>query len=104
MIAVVSFVAPFAYAGFFFDAADLRPVGYLQLVFLFVVGLFYNVSQLVRVHRSLNEWVQQRSHAKTELRNILSHELKTPLTVIASYTQRSKAPHSARSIETRRKR
>jgi signal transduction histidine kinase len=35
----------------------------------------------------LKERAEQRSQAKTELLNILSHELKTPLTVIASYTQ-----------------
>ena len=92
MIAIVSFVAPFAYAGFFFDASDLRPATYLQLVFLFVVSLFYgHFSQLVRVHRTLTERAEQRSQAKTELLNILSHELKTPLTIIASYTQALKS-------------
>ena len=92
MIAIVSFVAPFAYAGFFFDATDLRPATYLQLIFLFVVSLFYgHFSQLVRVHRTLTERAEQRSQAKIELLNILSHELKTPLTVIASYTQAIKS-------------
>jgi signal transduction histidine kinase len=92
MIAIVSFVAPFAYAGFFFDAKDDRPGSYLQLVFLFIVSLFYgHFSQLVRVHRNLKERAEQRSQAKTELLNILSHELKTPLTVIASYTQALKS-------------
>jgi signal transduction histidine kinase len=92
MIAVVSFVAPFAYAGLFFDWSDHRPASYLQLVFLFVVSLFYgHFSQLVRVHRTLTERAEQRSLAKSELLNILSHELKTPLTVIASYTQALKS-------------
>jgi signal transduction histidine kinase len=88
MIALVSLFAPFAYAGFFFDAADYNPASYLQLVVLLVVGLFYgHFSQLVRTQRMLAERAKQRSQAKTELLNILSHELKTPLTVIASYTQ-----------------
>jgi signal transduction histidine kinase len=88
MIAIVSFAAPFAYAGFFFDLAHLSPGSYLQLVFLFVVSLFYgHFSQLIRVHRMLQERSEQRSQAKTELVNILSHELKTPLTIIASYAQ-----------------
>jgi signal transduction histidine kinase len=92
MIAIVSFVAPFAYAGFFFDASDHRPASYLQLVFLFVVSLFYgHFSQLVRVHKTLSERAEQRSQAKTELLNILSHELRTPLTVIASYSQALKS-------------
>lgn len=92
MIAIVSFVAPFAYAGFFFGASDLNPGSYLQLVFLFVVSLFYgHFSQLVRLHRTLSELAEQRSRAKTELLNILSHELKTPLTVIGSYTQALKS-------------
>ena len=92
MIAIVSFVAPFAYAGFFFDSTDFRPASYLQLVFLFVVSLFYgHFSQLVRTHRALEERAEQRSQAKTELLNILSHELRTPLTVIASYSQALKS-------------
>jgi len=39
----------------------------------------------------LTERAEQRSQAKTELLNILSHELKTPLTVIASYSQALKS-------------
>lgn len=35
----------------------------------------------------LTERAEQRSHAKTELLNIVSHELKTSLTIIPSYTQ-----------------
>jgi signal transduction histidine kinase len=92
MIAIVSLVAPFAYAGFFFEPADYHPGNYLQLAFLFVVGLFYgHFSQLVRTQRLLSERAEQRNQAKTELLNILSHELKTPLTVIGSYTQALKS-------------
>jgi signal transduction histidine kinase len=92
MIAIISLVAPFAYAGFFFEPADYHPGNYLQLAFLFVVGLFYgHFSQLVRTQRLLSERAEQRNQAKTELLNILSHELKTPLTVIGSYTQALKS-------------
>lgn len=92
MIAVISLIAPFAYAGFFFDATDYNLGSCLQLVFLLVAGLFYgHFSQLVRTQRILTERAEQRSQAKTELLNILSHELKTPLTVIASYTQALKS-------------
>jgi signal transduction histidine kinase len=92
MIAVVSFVAPVAYAGIFFHSGDFLPGHYLQLAFLFVVGLFYgHFSQLMRVQQTLRERAEQRNQAKTELLNILSHELKTPLTVIASYSQALKS-------------
>jgi signal transduction histidine kinase len=92
MIAIVSLIAPAAYAGFFFQSTDYHPGNYLQLAFLFVVGLFYgHFSQLVRTQRLLTERAEQRNRAKTELLNILSHELKTPLTVIASYTQALKS-------------
>jgi signal transduction histidine kinase len=92
MIAIVSLIAPFAYAGFFFEPADYHPGNYLQLAFLFVVGLFYgHFSQLVRTQRLLSERAEHRNQAKTELLNILSHELKTPLTVIGSYTQALKS-------------
>jgi len=88
MIAIVSFVAPFAYAGIFFSTDDFLPGNYVQLAFLFVVGLFYgHFSQLMRAQRTLKERAEQKNQAKTELLNILSHELKTPLTVIASYAQ-----------------
>jgi signal transduction histidine kinase len=92
MIATISLIAPFAYAGFFFEPADYNPGNYLQLAFLFVVGLFYgHFSQLVRTQRLLSERAEQRNQAKTELLNILSHELKTPLTIIGSYTQALKS-------------
>ncbi len=88
MIAVISLLAPIVYAGIFFEGPDQQPASYLQLVFLFIVGLFYgHFSQLVRTQRALKERAEHRSQAKAELLNILSHELKTPLTVIASYTQ-----------------
>lgn len=92
MIAMISLSAPFVYAVFFFDAADHNSGSYLQLVFLTIVGIFYgHFAQLVRSERLLAERAEQRSQAKTELLNILSHELKTPLTVIASYSQALKS-------------
>jgi signal transduction histidine kinase len=92
MIAMISLAAPFVYAAFFFDATDHNPGSYLQLVFLTIVGFFYgHFAQLVRSERLSAERTEQRSQAKTELLNILSHELKTPLTVIASYSQALKS-------------
>jgi len=92
IIAMISLAAPFVYAAFFFDAADHNPGSYLQLVFLTIVGFFYgHFAQLVRSERLLTERADQRSQVKTELLNILSHELKTPLTVIASYSQALKS-------------
>jgi signal transduction histidine kinase len=88
VIALISLAAPFVYAAFFFDATNRDSGSYLQLVFLTIVGIFYgHFAQLVRSERLLTERAEQRSQAKTELLNILSHELKTPLTVIASYSQ-----------------
>jgi signal transduction histidine kinase len=88
VIALISLAAPFVYAAFFFDAKNHDSGNYLQLVFLTIVGIFYgHFAQLVRSERLLTERAEQRSQAKTELLNILSHELKTPLTVIASYSQ-----------------
>jgi signal transduction histidine kinase len=91
-IAIISLLAPFAYAGFFFDTTEYNTASFIQIVFLLVVGLFYgHFSHSVRTQRTLAERAEQRSQAKTELLNILSHELKTPLTVIASYTQALKS-------------
>ncbi|MGE5216596.1 MAG: sensor histidine kinase [Chloroflexota bacterium] len=92
MIAVISLLAPVAYAGIFFASPNQQAASYLRLVFLFIVGLFYgHFSQLVRTQRAMRERAEHRNQAKTELLNILSHELKTPLTVIASYTQALKS-------------
>ncbi|HEX7230528.1 MAG TPA: HAMP domain-containing sensor histidine kinase [Candidatus Binatia bacterium] len=90
--AVISLAAPFIYAALFFDETDHNFAGYLQLAFLIVVGFFYgHFAQLVRSERQLMEKAEQRGQAQTELLNILSHELKTPLTVIASYSQALKS-------------
>ncbi|HWP24529.1 MAG TPA: HAMP domain-containing sensor histidine kinase [Candidatus Binatia bacterium] len=92
MIVIVSFAAPVVYAATFFESEDFRPGNYLQLAFLFVVGLFYgHFAQLVRAQQRLTERAEQRNRARSELLNILSHELKTPLTVIASYAQALKS-------------
>ena len=92
VIAIISLAAPFVYAALFFDDADHNSASYLQLVFLIIVGFFYgHFAHLVRAERRLAERAEQRSQAKTELLNILSHELKTPLTVIASYSQALKS-------------
>jgi signal transduction histidine kinase len=92
MIAIVSLVAPFAYASIFFNSDDFLLGNYLLLAFLFIVGIFYgHFSQLVRAQQTLKERAVQRNLAKTGLLNILSHELKTPLTVIASYAQALKS-------------
>ncbi|MGH7817929.1 MAG: sensor histidine kinase [Candidatus Binatia bacterium] len=88
MIAVVSLLAPFAYGGLYYRDGNFHPGAYLQLVFLFIVGIFYgHFSQLVRAQTILRERAEHRSQAKTELLHILSHELKTPLTVIINFAQ-----------------
>lgn len=91
-VAMVALLAPLIYAAFFFQANDYNPAGFMQVVFLFTIGLYYgHFSHWVRTQRTLAARAEQRSQAKTELLNILSHELKTPLTVIASYTQALKS-------------
>ncbi len=91
-VALVALLAPLIYAGFFFDSSEYNPAGFMQVVFLLTIGLYYgHFSHWVRTRRTLAERAEQRSQAKTELLNILSHELKTPLTVIASYTQALKS-------------
>jgi len=91
-VALVALLAPLIYAGFFFHASEYNSVGFMQVVFLLTIGLYYGYfSHWVRTRRTLAERFEQRSLAKTELLNVLSHELKTPLTVIASYTQALKS-------------
>ena len=63
-----------------------------QLVFLTIVGVFTAIFRnSFDPKRFLTERAEQRSQAKTELLNILSHELKTPFTVIGIYTQALKS-------------
>jgi len=60
----------------------------LRFPFLFVVSLLYGYfMQLVITQKVLREQAEQKNRGKAELLNVLSHELKTPLTVITSFSQ-----------------
>jgi len=88
-VALMVLVAPLIYASFFFEATEYNPAGFMEVVFLLTIGLYYgHFSHWVPTRRTLAARAEQRSQAKSELLNILSHELKT---VIASYTQALKS-------------
>jgi signal transduction histidine kinase len=85
---VISILAPLGYAALLFHSGSYDASALLRFPFLFVVSLFYGYfMQLVRTQKVLREQAEQKNRGKAELLNVLSHELKTPLTVITSFTQ-----------------
>ena len=64
----------------------------MRVVFLLPIGLYYgHFSHSVRTDAHAGCARRTTQLAKTESLNILSHELKTPLTVMAGYTQKLKS-------------
>jgi len=91
-VAVISMLAPLGYGALLFRSGSYDASALLRFPFLFVVSLFYGYFiQLVRTQKVLREQAEQKNRGKAELLNVLSHELKTPLTVITSYSQALKA-------------
>jgi len=87
-VALISILAPLGYAALLFRSGSYDASALLRFPFLFVVSLFYGYfMQLVRTQKALREQAEQKNRGKAELLNVLSHELKTPLTVIAGFTQ-----------------
>lgn len=87
-VAAISILAPIGYAVLLFRSGDYDASALLRFPFLFVVSLFYGYfMQLVRTQKVLREQAEQKNRGKQELLQVLSHELKTPLTVITSFAQ-----------------
>lgn len=87
-VALISILAPVGYAALLFRSGSYDASALLRFPFLFVVSLFYGYfMQLVRTQKVLREQAEQKNRGKQELLHVLSHELKTPLTVITSFTQ-----------------
>ncbi|HEX2227885.1 MAG TPA: HAMP domain-containing sensor histidine kinase [Candidatus Binatia bacterium] len=86
---VVSVAAPLFYSvSLFTSASDLHPSVFLRLPFLFVVSLFYGYfTQFIRMERAFVKEEEIRSRGRKEILNIVSHEFRTPLNVIAGYAQ-----------------
>lgn len=87
-VAAISILAPLGYAALLFRSGDYDASALLRFPFLFVVSLFYGYfMQLVRTQKVLREQAEQKNRGKQELLQVLSHELKTPLTVITGFAQ-----------------
>jgi signal transduction histidine kinase len=85
---LISILAPVGYAALLFRSGSFDASALLRFPFPFVVSLFYGYfMQLVRTQKVLREQAEQKNRGKQELLHVLCHELKTPLTVITSFTQ-----------------
>ena len=93
ILALISLLAPVVYGLLLFRSdGDFNPSVYLRLPFLFIIALFYGYfTQLARAQKRLKQEAEQRNQGKKEVLDIVSHEFRTPLNLIAGYAQAFKA-------------
>jgi signal transduction histidine kinase len=86
---IVSVAAPLFYSfSLVASVPEFHPSVFLRLPFLFVVSLFYGYfTQFIRMERAFVREEEIRSRSRKEILNIVSHEFRTPLNVIAGYAQ-----------------
>lgn len=89
VLAVFMFAAPLAYGSLLYlSATPYHASVYLRLPFLFITCLFYGYfAQHMRIERRLREEAERKIHSQMEVLGIVSHELKTPLSIIIGFAQ-----------------
>jgi signal transduction histidine kinase len=86
---LVSIAAPLFYSITLFTAlSEVHPSVFLRLPFLFVVSLYYGYfTQFIRMEKAFVREEEIRNRGRREILNIVSHEFRTPLSMIAGYVQ-----------------
>jgi signal transduction histidine kinase len=89
MRTLVSIAAPLFYSVTLFTTiSEVHPSVFLRLPFLFVVSLYYGYfTQFIRTEKAFVREEEIRNRGRKEILNIVSHEFRTPLNVIAGYAQ-----------------
>ena len=89
----ISVLAALPYALLSFRSSEtIYPGMFLRIPFLFVVALFYGYfARLIRSHKALKQEAEQKTEAKKEVLDLLSHEFRTPLSLISGYAQALKS-------------
>lgn len=87
--AVASVLASAIYSALLLQTAEgLHQSVFLRIPFLFVVSLYYGYfTQFIRAEKTLRNEAEQRSRGQKEILDVLSHELRTPISVIGAYAQ-----------------
>jgi signal transduction histidine kinase len=86
---LVSIAAPLFYSVTLFTTlSEVHPSVFLRLPFLFVVSLYYGYfTQFIRTEKAFVREEEIRNRGRKEILNIVSHEFRTPLNIIAGYAQ-----------------
>jgi signal transduction histidine kinase len=86
---LVSIAAPLFYSiTLFTSLSEVHPSVFLRLPFLFVVSLYYGYfTQFIRMEKAFVREEEIRNRGRREILNIVSHEFRTPLSMIAGYVQ-----------------
>jgi signal transduction histidine kinase len=88
-LAVVTVLAPVIYGSLLFRfSGGSNTEVYLRLPFLFITSLFFGYfAYVIRSERALREHSEKENRAKMEIYNVVSHEFRTPLSVIRGFIQ-----------------
>jgi signal transduction histidine kinase len=94
-LAIVTVLAPVIYGSLLFRLSGASNTElYLRLPFLFITSLFFGYfAYAIRSERALREHSEKENRAKMEIYNVVSHEFRTPLSIIKGFIQLIKDRH-----------
>ena len=104
-LAIITVLAPVIYGSLLFRFSNTSHTElYLRLPFLFITSLFFGYfAYVIRSERALREHSEKENRAKMEIYNVVSHEFRTPLSIIEGFIQLIKDRHMGEINENQEK-